>query len=162
MAWMMSRVTIRSFAALVSNVSPVASMSSQGESGMVAAGSGKSCSRARRMVVTARGAARRISNKRDMIRPDALVEQPFVTPHHVVHRAGMDVLGRAPVVDDQRAAADRLCDVCVDLSVRIHRAGYVPAAMRAQQNAVLHAILRHRPHRRNPSGIGFDVIDAAW
>src|SRR5215471_16598652 len=31
----------RSFAALVSNVSPVASMSSQGESGTVAAGSGR-------------------------------------------------------------------------------------------------------------------------
>ena len=54
MAWMMSRVTRRSFAALVSNVSPVASMSSQGESGIVAAGRGRPCSRARKIVVTAR------------------------------------------------------------------------------------------------------------
>src|SRR5260370_39905029 len=74
----------------------------------------------------------------------------------------MDFSGAAPIVDDERAAAYRLCAMCVDLTVRIHRAGYVPAAMRAQQHAVLRAALRDCPHRGNLSGIGFDVIDAAW
>src|SRR5215471_2074104 len=96
-----------------------------------------------------------------MVRPDTLVEQPLIAPHHVVYRAGVDVLGRAPVIDNEGPAAYRLCHMGVDLTVRIHRAGDIPAAMRAQQNAVLRAALWHCPHSRNSPGIGFDVIDAA-
>src|SRR5271165_7246524 len=96
-----------------------------------------------------------------MTRPNILIEQPFVAPHHVVYRAGMHVLRGPPVMDDQSTAADRLCRMSVDLAVSVHRAKRVTAAMRAEQNAVLRAALRRRPHRRNPSGIGFDVVDAA-
>ena len=49
----------------------------------------------------------------------------------------------------------------VDLAVRVHRAGDVAAAMRAEQHAVLRAALWRRPQGRNSPGIGFDVIDAA-
>src|SRR5437868_15163404 len=73
----------------------------------------------------------------------------------------MHVFWRAAVIDDERAATDCLCHMCVDLAVRIHRAGHVPAAMGAQQNAVLRAVLWHCPHSRNSPGIGFDIIDAA-
>jgi len=97
-----------------------------------------------------------------MVWPDTLVEQPFVAFHHVVHRAGMDVLWRASVMDNERAAADRFCHVGVGLAVRVHGAGHIAAAMRAQQHAILHAVFGHCPHSRNPSGIGLDVIDAAW
>jgi hypothetical protein len=64
-------------------------------------------------------------------------------------------------MDNERAAPYRLGHMGVDLAVSVHRAGHVPAAMCAEQNAVLRAALGHGPHRRNPSGIGFDVIDAA-
>ena len=49
-----SRITRTSRSLLVSKLPPVPSMSSQGEIGIVAAGSGSPCSRARRSVVTAR------------------------------------------------------------------------------------------------------------
>jgi len=77
--------------------------------------------------------------------PDALIEQPFVALRHVVNRAGMDVLGRAPVIDDQSAAADRLGHMRISLAVRVHRRGDIAAAMRAQQHAVLGAVFRRRP-----------------
>ena len=73
----------------------------------------------------------------------------------------MDVLGRQPVMHDQRAAADRLGHMAVHLAMRVHRADDVTAAMRAQQHAVLRAALRHRPQRRHAAGVGLDVIDAA-
>src|SRR5437899_1380527 len=91
---------------------------------------------------------------------DTLVEQPFVASHHVVHRAGVHVLWCPSVIDDERAATDRLCHMGIDLAVRVHRAGYIAAAMRTEQHAVLCAVLRRRPHGRNSAGIGFDVIDA--
>ena len=96
-----------------------------------------------------------------MPRADPLVEQPVVTHRHVVDRAGMDVLRRAPVIDDQRAAADGLGDMGIDLAVRVHRAGDIAAAMRAKQHAVLCAAFRHCPHGGNAAGIGLDIIDAA-
>ena len=65
--WMISRVTSTSVLALVSNVPPVASMSSHGESGIVAAGSGRPCSRAPQDRRHRQAAARRIADQRDMI-----------------------------------------------------------------------------------------------
>ena len=54
MPWMTSRATSTSRSLLVSKVPPVPSMSSHGDSGIVAAGSGSPCSRTRRIVVIAR------------------------------------------------------------------------------------------------------------
>src|SRR5215475_1451488 len=96
-----------------------------------------------------------------MVWLETLVEQPVVTPHHVRHRAGMDVLGRPLVMDNERPAADGFCDMGVGLAVRVHRADHVSAAMRAQQRAVLSAAFGLCPYGGNSSSIGFDVIDAA-
>src|SRR5262249_16978021 len=97
-----------------------------------------------------------------MVWLDTLVEQPVVAPHHVLHRAGMDVLGLPLVMDNERAAADGFCDMGVGLAVRVHRADHVSAAMRAQQHAVLSAAFGHYPHGGNSSGIASPRRADVW
>ena len=136
-------------------------MSSQGEIGIVAAGSGSPCSRDPQKRRNRQAAARRIAGQRDVPRLDPLIQQPLVRLRHIVDRARMHILRRQPIVHDQRATADRLGEVSIHLAMREHRAGDVTAAMRAQQHPVLRAAFRHRPQRRNPAGIGLDIIDPA-
>src|SRR6516162_6997988 len=97
-----------------------------------------------------------------MIWPDSLVEQPFVAPRHVVHRTGVRVLWRPPVIDNQSAATDCLCHMAVGLAVSVHGADHVAPAMGAEHHAILRAVLWRCPQRRGSPGIGLDVIDAAW
>ena len=63
--------------------------------------------------------------------------------------------GARPIVHDQRAAADRLGDMAIDLAVRVHRADDIAAAVRAQQHACpprsLSASPTWRERRRHPS-----------
>ena len=75
-----------------------------------------------------------ITDERNVVGLDALVEQPLVGFHHVVDGTGVDVLRRAAIIHDQCAAAHRLRDMAIRLAVRVHRADDIAATVRAQQH----------------------------
>jgi hypothetical protein len=96
-----------------------------------------------------------------VLRLDALIEQPAIAGDDVVDRPRMHVLRGAAVVDDQRAATDRLGEVPVHLAMGVHRACHVAAAVSAEQHAILGAALGRRPQRRHAAGGHLDIVDAA-
>ena len=69
------------------------------------------------------------------------------------------MLGRAAVIDDQRAAADRLGDVSEHFAMREARAGHATAAMQAQQHAILGRALGYRPQAGRAIGIRLEIVD---
>src|SRR3984957_5769135 len=85
---------------------------------------------------------------------------PAATGTHSPNRppeTRMNNLRRAPVMHDQRLAADRLGEMPINLAMRAHRAAHVTAATRAQEHTILRATLRRRPKRRPTPGIGFRI-----
>jgi hypothetical protein len=102
-----------------------------------------------------------VTGEGDVGGADPLLKQPAVGGGRVVDLRWMGVLRGEPVVEDQRADASGLGQMGEQLPVCKDRAADEPAAMDAQQDAVLRTFLRCHPHPRHAAGIGFDVVNPA-
>ena len=143
--------TVGSVAALLTMLSPIASMSTQGQTAQPHAGCGSPASRIA-SIAAITDHHRRITGDGDAARGHAVRQQEAIAGECVIDSGRERMLRRKSVVDRQRPRPRRAAHLGHDMTMAVERADDIAAAVQIQHGLAAISVRRRRPFRSHAVG----------